>query len=155
MIVRSEMMPALLEACPSFAPQYSKFCAEWQNNPSKPDYLALAELARHIAERFDRNEMQEIPTLFTAVERLLLEGEPYVSEALTVGLLENLQNSNIYPTEIGTLSLSFLALKPPTGGAECMIFGIKALSLRTTANQFDRLKNNLNASLEGNQDHDA
>jgi hypothetical protein len=99
MIVRSEMMPALLEACPSFAPQYSKFCAEWQNNPSKPDYLALAELARHIAERFDRNEMQEIPTLFTAVERLLLEGEPYVSEALTVGLLENLQNSNIYPTE--------------------------------------------------------
>ena len=99
MISRSEMIPVLLEACPSFAPAYSEFCEEWKEAAAELDYLALAELARHIATLVERAETQESLALFAAVERLLVEGESYVSEAVTVGLLEDLQNANIYPTE--------------------------------------------------------
>ena len=76
MIARSEMMPALLEACPSFAPAYSEFCAEWKEDAAELDYLALAELARHIAALVERAETQEFPALFAAVERLLWKARP-------------------------------------------------------------------------------
>ena len=70
------------------------------------NYLALAELARHIAALVDRNETQEFSALFAAVERLLLQGEPCVSEAVTVGQLEDLQNAPLYTTE----NLDFLTI---------------------------------------------
>ena len=99
MIARSEMMPALLEACPSFGPAYDEFCAEWKEDAAELNYLALAELARHIAEMLDRNETQTFPTFFALVERLILEGDSYARNAIIVGLLEDLQNPSMHPRD--------------------------------------------------------
>lgn len=99
MIARSEMMPALLDACPSFAPAYGEFCAEWKEDAAELNYLALAELARYIAQMFDRNKTETFPAFFALVERLILEGDPYVHNAIIVGLLEDLQNPSLHPRD--------------------------------------------------------
>lgn len=62
-----------------------------------PLYLVLADFARHLIRLVERGETAGLPAAFAAVERLQIEGEHYVQEAVTVGLLESLQNLNLHP----------------------------------------------------------
>ena len=97
MIVKSEMMGVLLDACPSFRPTWEEWLAEWAEAADDlPLYLALAEFARHLIGMVGRSEMDALPAIFRAVERLQVEGEPYVQEAAVVGLLEDLQNLHLH-----------------------------------------------------------
>lgn len=57
-----------------------------------PLYVALGDLARHLIHLLERSESSEFTALFRAIERLHREGDDYVREAATVGLLEALQN---------------------------------------------------------------
>jgi len=59
-----------------------------------PLYLALGDFAWHLIGMLERGETASLPAVFAAVERLHAEGEHYVREAATVGLLEALQNLN-------------------------------------------------------------
>jgi hypothetical protein len=96
-IVKEQMMEVLLDACPSFRPAWEAFLAEWRESTDDlPLYLALAEFARHLIGRLERADTASFPTIFRAVERLQVEGEHYVREAATVGLLEDLQNLNLH-----------------------------------------------------------
>jgi hypothetical protein len=91
------MMDVLLEACPSFRPKWQAFLAEWKESADDlPHYIALADLARHLIAMLERSETESFPSVFDAVERLQIEGEPYVDEAMVVGLLEDLQNLNLH-----------------------------------------------------------
>ena len=54
----------------------------------------------------ERREKAVLSAVFTAVERLLVEGDPDVREATVVGLLEDLQNLNLHPN--GTAPEQFL-----------------------------------------------
>jgi hypothetical protein len=97
MIAKDDMMGALLDACPSFAPQWEAFQHEWREEADNlPLYLVLAELARHLIGMLERCDTAGLPAVFAAVERLHVEGEHYVREAATVGLLEALQNLNLH-----------------------------------------------------------
>ncbi len=90
-------MGVLLEACPSFAPHWQAFQDEWREEADDlPLYLVLADFARHLIGMVERGEMAELPAVFAGVERLHVEGDEYVREAATVGLLEDLQNLNLH-----------------------------------------------------------
>ena len=87
-------MPVLVTACPSFA---SRFAARATNdyqdgNGDILEYLALADLSRHILALIAAEHFNELPPTFAAVERLHVEGDKFVREAATGGLLEALQN---------------------------------------------------------------
>ena len=96
MLARDDMMGVILDACPSFAPQWRAFLDEWREETEVPLYLALDDLARHLIE---------------LVERWHTEGDEYVRTAATVGLLEGLQNLNLH--EHGTDPAQFRAMLGP------------------------------------------
>lgn len=96
MIARSEMMPLMLQACPSFDGEWRRFLQAWSEAPELPLYLALGDLARHLIERLARRDVSTFPAVFAIVERWIVEGTPYVREAAIVGLLEDLQNGNLH-----------------------------------------------------------
>jgi hypothetical protein len=98
MIVKNDMMGVLLDACPSFMPRWESFRDEWrQEADGAPPYPVLADFARHVIGMVERGEKSVLVEVFTAVERLCVEGDPYVREATVVGLLESLQNLNLHP----------------------------------------------------------
>lgn len=97
MITKNSMMDVLIEACPSFIPEWHVFLDEWKDEAADlPFYVALADFARHLIGLLERGETKRFPDIFLAVERLLVEGDHYVREAATVGLLEGLQNLNLH-----------------------------------------------------------
>jgi hypothetical protein len=111
MLAVDDMMPKLIETCPSFVPKWQEFLAEWRGEDDLPLYIALADLARHLIGLVERGEMDEMPAVFRVVERWHVEGDEYVREAATVGLLEALQNLNLH--EHGTNPAQFRAMLGP------------------------------------------
>jgi hypothetical protein len=97
MIVKDDMMGVLVDACPSFASDWHAFKDEWREESDLPLYVVLADLARHLIGKVERGETADLPEVFAAIERLHVEGDGYVKEAATVGLLEDLQNLNLHP----------------------------------------------------------
>src|SRR5262245_33190674 len=93
MLRSDEMMNPMLESCPTFATSWQEFMSEWQDDPNGlPIYLALSDLARHLIAMLERGDTESFPAIFAVVERWHRDGDPYVREAATVGLLEDLQN---------------------------------------------------------------
>ena len=90
------MMPPILKATPSFEPVWREFLDEWQEDlEGLPLYLVLSDLAKHIAELFELGAESELHEIFGIVETWHLHGDAYVKEAATIGLLEDIQNTNI------------------------------------------------------------
>lgn len=90
MITRDDVMPLLLEACPSFAPRWQEHCANWDEEHLL--YVDLGQLVDHIVAQFATGRTEEFSALFVVCERLHLEGDLEVKEAATIGLLEGIQN---------------------------------------------------------------
>lgn len=87
----------MLTACPSFQSKWNAFVEEWKDEPEGlPQYVVLADLARHPVGMLARNETDTFPAVFNVVEQWHLQGDAYVKEAATVGLLEDLQNTNFH-----------------------------------------------------------
>jgi hypothetical protein len=97
-IDREGMLDPLLAADPSFEPTWREFVAEWQSEAEGelPLYLALGDLARHLIAKLERGETADFAAVFDVVEQWHLRGDAYVREAATVGLLEDLQNTNLH-----------------------------------------------------------
>ena len=96
LITKSKMMPMMLEACPSFEGKWAEFLHYWRDEADPPLYIALSALARHLIGMLARQDVTSFPQIFAVVERWHLEGDPYVTEAATVGLLEDLQNTGLH-----------------------------------------------------------
>jgi len=91
MIVAREVMTLLLDACPSFRGPWKAYLAA----PIYEEgllYLDLGELAQHLVDLVRKNTTGEFPAVFDVVERLHVDGDSYVKEAATIGLLEGIQN---------------------------------------------------------------
>jgi hypothetical protein len=96
MIQRPSMMEPILRASPRFVAVWEEFVEEWKSESAElPLYLVLADLARHIASLYQEGAEAELRDIFSVVEAWHLEGDAYVREAATVGLLEDLQNTNV------------------------------------------------------------
>jgi hypothetical protein len=90
MITSEQIIPLLLEACPSFQ-------ATWEEHLRQCDgpilYVALGDFARHLVELYQRHQTEAFPAVARIIERLHVEGDAEVREAATIGLLEGIQNS--------------------------------------------------------------
>lgn len=91
-ITRDSMFEPILSADPSFRPRWIEFTAEWSDQADPPLYLALADLARHVVECLKAQRTEKLDAIFAVVELWLTEGDAYVREAATTGMLESLQN---------------------------------------------------------------
>jgi hypothetical protein len=94
-ITRESMFEPLLEADHSFAPIWRAFVEEWEDERELPLYLALASVACHLIEQLKAGETDKFHAVFDVVERWHLQGDAYVREAASVGLIEDLQNTNL------------------------------------------------------------
>lgn len=97
-ITRDEMLPLFVAAVPSFLPSWHAFLSDWNDEPQLPLYLALGDFARHLVEQLSRGDIAHFPLVFGIVERCQEHGDLYVQEAVTIGLLEELQNLNLHMT---------------------------------------------------------
>src|SRR5687768_18578856 len=89
MIKQHEMLPLLVEACPSFTDtlkDYREFFDE------ELTYTELGAFANHLVELYKENKTDDFEKVFDVVEKLHIEGDKFVKEAATIGLLEGLQN---------------------------------------------------------------
>ena len=90
------MMEPLLEACPAFRPTWGAFLERWRSEHELPLYLAIGDLARHLISVLATGDAETLTRVFAVVERWHVEGDQYVREAATVGLLEDLQNEGLH-----------------------------------------------------------
>jgi len=84
-------MALLLAACPSFERRWNEYLSS-DTYEAGLLYIDLGELVHHLVDLMQRGQTSELAALFAVVERLHVEGEPFVREAATIGFLETLQN---------------------------------------------------------------
>jgi hypothetical protein len=100
MITKAQMIDPILTASPSFTSVWNEFLNEWKDEKELPIYLVLGELARHITKLHADGQTREVKDIFSVVEKWHLDGDSYVQEAASVGLLEDLQNSNVVGEDV-------------------------------------------------------
>ena len=83
-------MPLLLSACPSFLKRWEEHRALYEDEELL--YVDLGEFAHHLVELQMADRIEEFRAVFDIIERIHLEGDHYVKEAATIGLLEGIQN---------------------------------------------------------------
>jgi len=113
MIDKTAMMQALVETCPTFTPVYESFISDWPDEHDRPLYLLLADFARFLVTLLESGNHEIMNAAFELIETLITDGDSFVSTAAVVGILENLQNTNIhrsttpdqFVTLLGTMSL--------------------------------------------------
>lgn len=91
-ITRENMFEPLLAADPSFRSRWTEFATTWQYERNPLLYIVLGSLAEHLLERLAAQEIEGFDAIFVVVERWFTDGDAYVREAASIGLLETLQN---------------------------------------------------------------
>jgi len=90
MITESNLIKYILKESDDFA-QYLK--SSDVNVKQEDNYTTLAELARYILKSFKEKETDKLRESFRVIDDIFNEGDAYVKEAITIGLLETLQNN--------------------------------------------------------------
>jgi hypothetical protein len=89
MIEQLEVMPLLVEACPSFEERWLKHFQERGNDLF---YELAGAFADHLLSLQQANDLSSFPAVAAAIERFHVEGTPWVKEFATIGVLEGIQN---------------------------------------------------------------
>jgi hypothetical protein len=89
MITKDKMLPMLVEACPSFANKLHEHRDFFEEEIT---YTELGVFANHLVDLHKQNKTDEFLNIFDVIEKLHIEGDEFVKEAATIGLLEGLQN---------------------------------------------------------------
>jgi hypothetical protein len=92
MITKEKMLPLLIEICPSFSEKWQEHQQEYKAEEAFLPYVALGAFASHLVELYKQSQTNEFEKVFEVVEKLHIEGDDFVKEAATIGLLESLQN---------------------------------------------------------------
>jgi hypothetical protein len=90
------MFEPLLKAAPSFQKKWDAFHEKYSSEGELPLYLVLGDLADHLIHDLELGNTRRFDAIFGVVERWHIGGDPYVKEAATVGLLEDLQNGHLH-----------------------------------------------------------
>ncbi|HYT30412.1 MAG TPA: hypothetical protein VEN82_06510 [Actinomycetota bacterium] len=97
--MRQEDVPeALLAACPSFG-ETRAWHDSWRDYGAEeqtPLYILMSDLVRRAVRQLAEGRTNELPALFSVVERMIDDGDRYVALLAVVGLLEDLQNTNLH-----------------------------------------------------------
>ncbi len=86
MIADSDVADLILEACPSFAASWDP--SENVDEKGRLLYVDAMDLCGHLRTLADEDQTAEFPAVFDLIERLHIEGNPYVQELATIGFLE-------------------------------------------------------------------
>ena len=86
------IVPALLDACPSFAPLWREHLAAFPDAEGHLPYVALGTFATHLVAQLEGGKTEEFGRVFSTVERLWRDGDDGIRYAIKVGLLEDLGN---------------------------------------------------------------
>ncbi len=89
MINQPEVIPILLEACPTFKTAWQEHVHEYGEDLL---YVAAGTFARHLLALKNEGDLCCFPHVAAAIERFHREGSPWVKEFATIGLLEGIQN---------------------------------------------------------------
>lgn len=93
MIQRECTMKLLIDVCPSFRGKWEEHLRDiWDRDSELILYTDFAEFARHLTSLAASESFQELEAVFNEIEYLLQQGDPFVQEAVMVGLLEDFQN---------------------------------------------------------------
>jgi hypothetical protein len=90
LIEQQQVIPLLLEASPSFESAWEEHLRYYGDDLL---YLALGDFARHLLSLYQSSSTHDFLAVAKVIERLHLEGSPYVRQAATIGLLEGIQNN--------------------------------------------------------------
>lgn len=60
-------------------------------------YLVVGQLVRHLLILNLAGDTHPVDALFELVEEMIREGEPYVGELAVIGVIEDMQNTNLHP----------------------------------------------------------
>jgi hypothetical protein len=97
-ITKYEVIPLILDACPSYLEKWNQYLAE-----SDDEYEAVADFVRHFLELLSNNQREEFENIFEVIEKLHLQGDYYVKELATIGFLEDIKHSLINPDDTGLI----------------------------------------------------
>ena len=86
MITKEQIIPILLKASPTF----QKILDECDDKDLI--YIVLGDFARHLLEMQKTGQFEVLKSAAEAIEQLELNGDHFVREAATIGLLEGIQN---------------------------------------------------------------
>jgi hypothetical protein len=86
MINKDDVIPIIIESCPSFQDIY--------NNSDNKEllYVVMGELARHMLDIIMSKDYKRIDDICLAIEEFHVNGDQYVKELATIGILEGIQN---------------------------------------------------------------
>ena len=86
MIEQEQVIPLILEACPSFRETWD------QSDDQELLYVIMGELAHHLLSLYCDTRTDEFGPLCEVIERLHTDGNGFVRELATIGFLESVQN---------------------------------------------------------------
>jgi hypothetical protein len=89
MITKPQVIPLLVESSPSFQAAVDKHMAFYEE---EIHYTLLADFARHVLDLHREGRTAQFSVIAQVIERLHTEGDHYVREAATIGVLEGIQN---------------------------------------------------------------
>jgi hypothetical protein len=89
MISKLQVIPLLIESCPSFQAAVDEHRAFYEEEIF---YTLLGDFARHLLELHQSGRSAGFPVIAQLIERLHTDGDDFVKEAATIGLLEGVQN---------------------------------------------------------------
>src|SRR5579872_6239070 len=92
MIQKNQIMPLILERCPSFAPLWDKHRALWKDEEAGI-YNDLGEFATFIVDCYAEQDTKPIVAAFKLIEELLALGDEEVRAAAAIGILEDVRNA--------------------------------------------------------------
>lgn len=92
-ISKQEVMNVLLAACPSYKTRWLQYYKEnYDDSEEQLIYSELTDFAYHFIDLYKHNQISEFPRIFEVIELLHTDGDDYVKEAATIGLLGDIQN---------------------------------------------------------------
>ena len=87
MITKDQVAPMILKACPSFQDTWDKSIDKELLN------VVMGDLARHLLSLFQRGVTDEFEPICEVIEHFHTNGDVFVRELATIGLLEGIQNN--------------------------------------------------------------
>ncbi len=102
-----DVMPLFLEMCPEILPSWQQHI-EWWHGDRAGAYNDIAVLARFVIDSYESENNDVIKRIFNLTESLLEKDDPEITEILTIGLIEDIQNISLGRTYGCDVFLKFL-----------------------------------------------
>lgn len=86
MIEKQHIPTLLIKACPSFKAVLDT-CDDQELH-----YMVAGDFAHHLLQLYSAQKLEEFPDVAKLIEELHINGDEYVKEYATIGILEGIQN---------------------------------------------------------------